>query len=440
MLVEAITYRTMGGGKLSTYKVPLEPHLASAARASLCMHVYSLCFDWVVDVINEYISVPHSAMSTGILDIFGFENFATNSFPQVAAALRCDPRAAAAAHAAPPVPQLCINFTNESLHNLFIEHVFKLEQEVYVREEVEWNFVNYQDNQHVIDLISKRPVCVLGLLDEACATGSGKDPAVLQNLHNAFDKPKYKAYVRPKKAGDKTFALDHYAGQVCYTIEGFVEKNKDELSADLLALVEQHSGFAKLSELARNDSQKKEDAAATKAASKGGRGGANGAILKKKTVAKSFSESLTLLMEKLRATEPHYIRCLKPNQSLKPGDWDNDFMFKQLAYSGTLEVTQIRKAGLNVRRPLKHFYQYYKMCADDQMGLRAGTVTKRAELLLKQLNVDPDKYRVGKTLLFLQNYDIIDSLDKLREEKIAEYVIKLQSFMRMLRDYRKFRT
>jgi myosin-5 len=99
--------------------------------------------------------------------------------------------------------------------------------------------------------------------------------------------------------------------------------------------------------------------------------------LKKKTVAKAFSESLATLMEKLRATEHHYIRCLKPNQTLRSGDWDGDFMIKQLAYSGTLEVTQIRKAGLNVRKPLKHFYSYYKMCADDPSALRAGTVTKR---------------------------------------------------------------
>ena len=135
--------------------------------------------------------------------------------------------------------------------------------------------------------------------------------------------------------------------------------------------------------------------------------------MKKKTVSKTFSTSLQSLMDKLRATEHHYIRCLKPNQTLKAGDWDNDFMFKQLAYSGTLEVTQIRKAGLNVRRPLKHFYQYYKICADDPAALRAGTVTKRTELLLKQLSVDTSKYRVGKTLLFLQNYDIIDALASL---------------------------
>jgi len=179
-------------------------------------------------------------------------------------------------------------------------------------------------------------------------------------------------------------------------------------------------------------------AAATKK-KPGAKANAGGGGLKKKTVAKAFSESLATLREKLRATEPHYIRCLKPNQTLRSGDWDGDFMIKQLAYSGTLEVTQIRKAGLNVRKPLKHFYSYYKMCADDPATLRAGTVTKRCELLLHQLKIDPNKYRVGKTLLFLQNYEIVDALDKVREHKLLDFVIVLQSYFRMIKAYIKFR-
>ena len=241
MILDAITFKTMGGGKISTYKSPLDPLRANIARNSLVMHIYSLCFDWCVQVINDYISVFNAAYCTGVLDIFGFENFATcNSFPQ-----------------------LCINFTNESLHNLFIEHVFKLEQEVYVREEVEWSFVSYEDNQHVIDLIAKRPLCILGLLDEGCTTGSGKDSSVLENCHSTFGSEaknaKYKAYMKPKKASDKTFIVSHYAGEVIYTIEGFVEKNKDELSADIMALLEVHTRFDQLKQLAQNDSKKKED-------------------------------------------------------------------------------------------------------------------------------------------------------------------------------------
>jgi len=413
-LGQAITSKTMGGGVIEIFVKPLEARQADTARKSLIQFVYSLVFDWCVDFINDYIAVANADFAIGILDIFGFENFTLNSFPQ-----------------------LCINFTNESLHNLFIEHVFKLEQETYIREEVDWQFVEYEDNQPTIDLIAKRPVCIYGLLDEGCSTGSGTDASVLSNFNGVFKDPKkHKSYIKPKKSADKCFCVSHYAGEVTYDITGFVEKNKDELSADIEELLTLKNKWETLSNLCKRDFEKKADADAAKAAtSKKKAGGAK----KKKTVARTFGDSLVALMTKLRATEHHYIRCLKPNQTLKAGDWDNEFMYRQLAYSGTLEVTEIRKAGLNVRRPLAHFYRYYKICADDQTMLRAGTVTKRTELLLDQLGIDENKWRVGKTLVFLKDYEIMDQLDKLREEKIVEYVIILQSYFRMCKDLQHFR-
>jgi len=416
-LGQAVTSKTMGGGVIEVFIKPLEARQALVAKNSMIGFIYCLLFDWCVDVVNDYIAVGHCDFAIGILDIFGFENFTLNSFPQ-----------------------LCINFTNESLHNLFIEHVFKLEQETYIREEVDWQFVEYEDNQPTLDLISKRPVCVYGLLDEGCSTGSGTDASVLSNYNGVFKDPKkHKSYIRPKKSADKCFIIAHYAGEVTYDITGFVEKNKDELSTDIEELLTVKTKFQQIMDLAKRDAEKKADAEAAKAAtSKKSKGGGK----KKKTVSRTFGDSLVALMTKLRATEHHYIRCLKPNQTLKAHDWDNDFMFKQLSYSGTLEVTEIRKAGLNVRRPLAHFYRYYKICADDQTMLRAGTVTKRTELLLDQLGIDENKWRVGKTLVFLKDYEIMDQLDKLREEKIVEYVIILQSYFRMCKDlqfFRKFR-
>jgi len=396
----------------STLSKPLEPAQADVARNSLVMHLYQLVFDWCTHMINEYISVDNPEVCIGVLDIFGFENFMdekgnpNNNFPQ-----------------------MCINFTNESLHNLFIDCVFKLEQEIYIKEEIEWSFESYETNQPIIDLIAKRPVCILGLLDEGCATEAGKDSSVLSNCHQTFTQKKYKGYIKPKKAGDKNFGITHYAGEVIYTMEGFVEKNKDDLSLDITSLLEEHTGFQTLKDLSIKDAKSKADAAASKKG-KGKKG--------KKTVGKAFSESLQNLMDKLRATEHHYIRCIKPNQTLKAGDWDNDFMFKQLGYSGTLEVTKLRKAGLNVRRPLKHFYAYYKMCASNAADLRAGTVTKRCELLLNQLKVNKKEYRVGKTLIFFKSFDIIEAMDKVRESKIVEYVVVLQSFFRMFKDYQFF--
>ena len=156
----------------------LEAPQAAQARNALCMHVYSLAFDSCVHVMNQLISRPKDAVvRLGLLDIFGFENFAENAFPQ-----------------------LCINLTNESLHNLFIEHVFKLEQQIYLREDIEWKFVEYDDNQAKIDLIIARPVCVFGLLDEASSTNQSAT-ATVSNLHNMLrSKTAYKVGIaRPIK-------------------------------------------------------------------------------------------------------------------------------------------------------------------------------------------------------------------------------------------------
>ena len=119
-LAKCLTSRTMGGGVIEFFSSPLDKKRAQSARNSIVMHIYCLVFDWCVDIVNDFIAVKECDYAIGVLDIFGFENFTVNSFPQ-----------------------LCINFTNESLHNLFIEHVFKLEQETYIREEVQWNFVEY---------------------------------------------------------------------------------------------------------------------------------------------------------------------------------------------------------------------------------------------------------------------------------------------------------
>ena len=218
-----------------------------------------------------------------------------------------------------------------------------------------------------------------------------------------------------------------------YAIDGFVEKNKDALSADITAIVEEHTKWEQLKELALADKQRKEENDAPKANKKGGGG------KKKKTVSRTFGESLRALHAKLNATDKRYIRCLKPNQTLKAGDWDGEFMFKQLAYSGTMEVTEIRKAGLNVRRPLKQFYMYYKICADDQKALLVGdTFTERTKLLLDQLPLDKAKYRVGKTIMFLQLPEMLDQLDELREIKALEYIINLQSLLRMVRELKEY--
>ena len=204
---------------------------------------------------------------SSLLDIFGFENFRINAFPQ-----------------------LCINLTNELLHNLFIGHIIRLEQEVYAREGVMCDHIDFEDNQAVLDLISKRPACIVGLLDDASSTGAGSDATFLGGLHREFGAQsgrRHPSYREPKRGADRLFVVLHYAGEVSYTAEGFVDMNKDELSAGVTALCLEKTGLEHLRLLAAADAQRK-----TEEAGSGGSKGRARSAKRRKTVAKAFGESI----------------------------------------------------------------------------------------------------------------------------------------------------
>ena len=355
---------------------PLEERLALQQRNSLAMHLYSLCFDWCVQLTNEAIGAPEgrTAVAIGVLDIFGFENFATtpggvNSFAQ-----------------------LCINLTNERLHGLFIEHVMHLEQEVYVREEINWRMIKYKTNSATIDLIEKHRPSIFSLIVDATAA-NGKDGALLQTLHQTFTEPKLmkaleRTYVQPKAGA--TFGVRHYAGEVVYTISGFVAKNKDEISTTISTLLESKTGSDALRTLAKTDAASK--AATSKAAKR------PGGKKSRKSVCESFSASLEKLIGRLNKTDHSYIRCLKPNQTLRAGEWESTFMESQLSYSGALEVTKVRQAGLNVREPLKTFYAKYKLCAKNAALTRGASMREQTRRVLEQLQTVFIKSDEGKVV------------------------------------------
>ena len=180
-----------------------------------------------------------------------------------AAVRKCDaPRAPdlTALHGAPQgnyFPQLCINFTNEMLHDLFIDHVVMQEQKIYQQEGTGWQMVDYQDNQHVLDLIAGKSSSLFSLLDDQCKTGRGTDETVLEAYHASFGGKSgptaHAGYAKPARAARTSFAVKHYAQEVTYAIEGFVELNKDELSADVTTLLEAACGFERLRLLAQAD-------------------------------------------------------------------------------------------------------------------------------------------------------------------------------------------
>ncbi|GFQ08721.1 myosin-11, partial [Phtheirospermum japonicum] len=190
----------------------LDPHSAAVSR------------DGLVDKINKSIGQdPNSKSLIGVLDIYGFESFKHNSFEQ-----------------------FCINFTNEKLQQHFNQHVFKMEQEEYTKEAIDWSYIEFVDNQDVLDLIEKlvrtqtslwgvfgqnyratssvKPGGIIALLDEACMFPKSTHETFSNKLYQTFKVNK--RFIKPKLSRTD-FTVAHYAGEVQYQSDQFLDKNKD---------------------------------------------------------------------------------------------------------------------------------------------------------------------------------------------------------------------
>ncbi|KAJ6427554.1 hypothetical protein OIU84_023029 [Salix udensis] len=275
----------------------LDPENAVSSRDALAKTLYSRLFDWLVDKINVSIGQDSSSKSIiGVLDIYGFESFKCNSFEQ-----------------------FCINFTNEKLQQHFNQHVFKMEQEEYTKEEINWSYIEFVDNQDVLDLIEKKPGGIIALLDEACMFPKSTHETFAQKMYQTFKT--HKRFIKPKLSSTD-FTISHYAGEVNYQANQFLDKNKDYVVAehqDLLT-ASNCSFVAGLFPPLPEESSKSS---------------------KFSSIGSRFKLQLHSLMEILNTTEPHYIRCVKPNNILKPAIFENLNIIQQLRCGGVLEAIRI---------------------------------------------------------------------------------------------------
>ncbi|XP_073327527.1 unconventional myosin-Va-like [Pagrus major] len=381
-----------------TYVKSVSKISAVNGRDALAKHIYARLFSRIVDSINVALkSAAKQHSFIGVLDIYGFETFDVNSFEQ-----------------------FCINYANEKLQQQFNQHVFKLEQEEYMKEEIPWTLIDFYDNQPCINLIEAK-LGVLDLLDEECKMPKGSDDTWAQKMYNTL--LKQNAHFDKPRMSNRAFIIHHFADKVEYQCEGFLEKNKDTVNEEQINVLK-NSKFDLLLKLFEDD--EKAPSSTNKRTSVIGRA-SQAQRDTKKTVGLQFRQSLHLLMDTLNATTPHYVRCIKPNDDKASFTLDPLRAVQQLRACGILETIRISAAGFPSRWTYQEFFSRYRVLMKQKDVLPDRKQT--CKNLLGKLIEDQDKYQFGKNKIFFRAGQVA-YMEKLRSDKLRMACVRIQKTIR----------
>ncbi|XP_032393727.1 unconventional myosin-XV [Etheostoma spectabile] len=396
-LQKAITYKVTETMRDKIY-TPLTVESAVDARDAVAKILYSLLFHWLTERINAQVYPRQHTVSISILDIYGFEDLAFNSFEQ-----------------------LCINYANEYLQFFFNRIIFREEQEEYSREEIPWQDIPFSDNQPCIDLIAAKPHGILRILDDQSCFPQATDHTFLQKCH--YHHGNNPLYLKPKMPLPE-FTIKHFAGRVNYQVYKFLDKNYDQVRQDVLDLFIQSKNkmvsnlflvHAEVTGQQRSGHMRKSSTVTRK--------------YQAPTVSNKFQQSLLELVEKMERCNPYFVRCIKPNNMKQPGVFEEDLVSSQLRHSGVLETIRIRREGYPVRMPFYNFLFRYKSL----VGIReppAANGENCVIMLSKLCLLRPGAYHVGVTKFFLKE-DIYQLLESKRERARHLAALTLQRYTRM---------
>ncbi|KAJ6438711.1 myosin V [Purpureocillium lavendulum] len=387
---------------------------AIVVRDSVAKFIYSSLFDWLVDIINQSLATEEVLSQVtsfiGVLDIYGFEHFAKNSFEQ-----------------------FCINYANEKLQQEFNQHVFKLEQEEYLKEQIDWTFIDFSDNQPCIDLIEGK-MGVLSLLDEESRLPMGSDDQFVTKLYQNFAAEKQHNFFKKPRFGKSAFTVCHYAIDVTYESEGFIEKNRDTVPDEHMAVLRATTNpFLKDVLDAASAVREKDVASAASNAVKPAGGRKIGvAVNRKPTLGGIFRSSLIELMHTINNTDVHYIRCIKPNEAKEAWQFEGPMVLSQLRACGVLETVRISCAGYPTRWTYEEFaLRYYMLVHSSQWTSEIRNMANA--ILTKALGTSTgrglDKYQLGLTKIFFRA-GMLAFLENLRTNRLNECAILIQKNLR----------
>ncbi|KAK7695052.1 class II myosin [Cerrena zonata] len=400
LVQKALTIRIMetqrGGRRGSVYDVPQNPAQASSVRDGLAKAIYNNLFEWIVSKINISMK-PRSAAAQiiGILDIFGFEIFEDNSFEQ-----------------------LCINYVNEKLQQIFIELTLKTEQEEYVREQIKWTPIKYFNNKIVCDLIEeRRPPGIFAALNDACATAhadpTAADNSFIQRASALSSNPHF-------DSRGAQFLVKHYAGDVMYNVAGMTDKNKDTLVKDLLDLIGTSTNqFLQGLFPDRPDPNSKK---------------------RPPTAGDKIRTSAQALVENLMRAQPSYIRTIKPNQNRSGSEYDTKAVLHQIKYLGLQENIRVRRAGFAYRNTFEKMVERFYLLspATSYAGEYTwqGDSKSGCEKILTDTGIAKEEWQMGVTKAFIKNPETLFALETMRDRYWHNMAGRIQ---RAWRNYQRYR-
>ena len=420
---------------------------AEQTRDTLARTLYAALMSYLVDRINDALnpnptpasSPPTPTVSIGILDIFGFECFPTNS-----------------------LEQLLINYANEKLHQHFLSYVFKLELSLYQQEGLlsTADPFTFTDNASTVELLDKRPTGLFPLLTDEVFVPKGNDASLLQKINTAH--ASHPQYAKPKvgrasvvgggvEGGEGRFGVVHYAGSVEYGVKGMVDKNRSKVSDQLMILFEGARGevmkrmFNVEEEDGEDDSPGAVSAVAAAAAAAGGDGKKAAPRpsmnASKATVCSLFQQSLSDLLSSISATHSHFVRCIKPNAEKLSYTVDEQLLRTQLQSSGVMDAVRVRKEGWGERMPLREFVQRYGRLATKQLrdrGMQRASDADKADVIVAVArgshpalqSVQPSSlYALGKTKLFYKS-SVHTALEAMLEKYRVAAAVLIQKRVR----------
>ncbi|KAF8820611.1 myosin K, partial [Cardiosporidium cionae] len=385
----SLLYKALTSRHVIDVSTPLSPLSASHARDTLAKALYSALFEYIVSLMNIALvsrdpsplgendghgkASPTETRFIGILDIFGFENLNPNSDNGF--------------------EQLCINYANEELHSFFIKQFIIGESYLYKKEGIPWKSLEVKDNIAVCEIIRglRGHAGILGLLDESSRLSvvGSKDELFCAKIHQTFKHCQRSNALKQQRGRiTECFTLKHYAGEVKYTAEGFVKRNTDFLSDDLLRFLASSGHFVStLAHFGKENNQRR-------------------------CLGTLFAKHVNLLLKDLSKTSSHYIRCLKPNDFQQSHLFDSFRMNEQLIYSGMVEALEVMRDGFPCRVPYADLWERYSPFLPSFMQSHMHP-KDFVDILMQYLKISSRDYRLGNTRAFFR-FGLLEKIQKLR--------------------------